>query len=101
MTASLGHGHNINTDAYVPNPCAKSGLAVSYFEFLGKMIGISTRVQLCLPFQFPAAIWKMISGGAMDVGDLESIDSIIVQFVRAVRDCEEEGVTSEGVYVCV
>jgi hypothetical protein len=86
------HKINVNMDKYVPNPKATDPLAISYFEFLGKMMGVSLRVQLCLPFAFPSIVWKQIVGSKITMSDLESADSMIVQQLNAIRNCQEDGV---------
>jgi len=87
-----------NMDKYVPNPRLTSPIAISYLEFLGKMIGISIRVQLCLPFNFPPIIWKKLVGQDPDISDLKDMDSLIVQQVSALRNCEEEGITDSETF---
>ena len=42
------HNLNVNTEKYVPNPCKRSPRALEYFEFVGQMVGISLRVQVCV-----------------------------------------------------
>ncbi len=41
----------VNTEKYVPNPRHTSPLAVSMFEFVGKLIGIVLRHKFYLPFE--------------------------------------------------
>ena len=62
------HNLNVNTEKYVPNPCKRSPRALEYFEFVGQMIGMSLRVQLCLPFPLPSIIWKGIIGRTATAG---------------------------------
>ena len=34
------------------------------YEFVGKLMGVSARAKLTLPFDFPAIVWKQIVGQA-------------------------------------
>eukprot|EP00940_MAST-03C_sp_MAST-3C-sp2_P003148 g3148.t1 len=91
------HKIHVNTDKYVPNPNATSPRAISYFEFLGKMMGISLRVQLCLPFAFPSLVWKRLGGQSVSAQeDLESMDSMTLQQLTAIRECDADGITDDA-----
>jgi hypothetical protein len=41
-------------DAYIPNPAMTTPLALGMFEFLGKLMGMSIRNRMNLPFRFPS-----------------------------------------------
>lgn len=47
-----------NNEKFVPNPHHTSPLALSMLRFVGRLMGLSLRTRLCLPFQFPSMIWK-------------------------------------------
>lgn len=50
----------LNTDKYVPNPKHVTGpsasRALAMFEFIGRLMGASLRLKLCLPFDFPSLV---------------------------------------------
>ena len=46
-----------NTETYLPNPAhAGSPLAANMLEFLGRLMGASLRLKMCLPFAFPSIV---------------------------------------------
>lgn len=47
-----------NNEKFVPNPQHSSPLALSMLRYVGRLMGLSLRTRLCLPFQFPGMIWK-------------------------------------------
>ena len=56
-----------NWEKYVPNPRHTSPRALEMFEFLGRIMGISMRHALFLPFEFPGLIWKQLVGQQAEV----------------------------------
>ena len=61
------HVTGLNTEKYVPSPRHRSGPALAQFEFMGRLMGISLRSQLALPFELPSLIWKRLIGKAYDM----------------------------------
>jgi hypothetical protein len=57
------HKVGTNLDKYLPNSGATSPLAISMFEFVGKLMGVSLRTKATLPFNFPSLVWKAVLGG--------------------------------------
>lgn len=49
-----------NNEKFVPNPQHSSPLALSMLRFVGRLMGLSLRTRLCLPFQLPGLIWKRL-----------------------------------------
>ena len=47
-----------NNEKFVPSPQHSSPLALSMLRFVGRLMGLSLRTRLCLPFQLPGLIWK-------------------------------------------
>lgn len=47
-----------NNEKFVPNPQHSSPLALSMLRFVGRLMGLSLRTRLCLPFELPGMIWK-------------------------------------------
>jgi hypothetical protein len=85
------HEAEVNLDKYVPNPKHTSPLAIQMFEFLGKIMGISLRNNLTLPFDFPSIVWKQLVGQPVELLDLEAIDIMAVKSLRAIRNCHNPG----------
>ena len=91
------HKLNINTDKYVPNPAhAGSARATRMLECVGLLMGMSLRAKLCLPFDFPSLVWRQLLGQPVGVADLEGVDSLTVQFLDALRRCEEDGLADDA-----
>ncbi|CAM9606720.1 unnamed protein product [Discosporangium mesarthrocarpum] len=84
-----------NNEKYVPNPQHTFPLALSMFQFMGRLMGVSLRTRLCLPFELPGMIWKSILGLRIGFEDLRMVDTITCQFLTAIRDCEDDGLNSE------
>ncbi|CAM9123344.1 unnamed protein product [Choristocarpus tenellus] len=84
-----------NNEKYVPNPQHTSPLALNMLHFVGRLMGVSMRTRLCLPFQLPGMIWKRLLGLHIGFDDLVMVDTITCQFLTAIRDCEDDGLTSE------
>ena len=49
-----------NNEKFVPNPQHSSPLALSMLRFVGRLMGLSLRTRLCLPFELPGLIWKRV-----------------------------------------
>lgn len=92
------HQVHMNMDKYVPNPRHTSTLALQMYEFLGKMMGMSLRVKLYLPFEFPPIVWKLLVGEAPTFEDLMAIDSITCKFLDAVRNCELDDIVDQDLF---
>ena len=87
-----------NCDKYVPHPKHTSPLALQMFEFVGKLMAMSLRAKLMLPFEVTSMVWKPICGEPLDIEDLRSIDAITVTLITAIRECEENGITSADLF---
>ncbi|CAM9132749.1 unnamed protein product [Phaeothamnion confervicola] len=91
------HGLHVNTDKYVPNPRHRGDpLAAAMLEFVGKLMGVSLRTHLCLPFQLPSVVWKALVGQAATLEDVEAYDALAVRLAAQVRRCEEFGIADEA-----
>merc|ERR1712227_577388 len=64
---------------------AKVSVAADMFEFVGKMMGMSLRANLCLPFEFPSIIWKSILSHEIEVSDLEAVDMLTCNLLKFIR----------------
>ncbi|RYH29207.1 hypothetical protein EON65_09325, partial [archaeon] len=79
-------------DKYVPNPKHSGPLALEMFEFVGRLMGMSIRAKLCLPFDFPPLIWKKILGETVSTLDLGEVDMIAMQQLDSMEKCDEDTV---------
>jgi hypothetical protein len=85
------HGLPTNTDKFLPNPqLATCPLALEMFEFVGKLMGMSLRANLCLPFHFPSLIWKRLLGHEVLRSDMDAVDTLTSRLLDSVRGCEDE-----------
>lgn len=76
-------------DKYVPNPKHAGSLALEMFEFIGKLMAMSIRVKLCLPFEFPPLIWKKLVGEDVTAADLLEVDMIAGRQLEAIERCHD------------
>ncbi len=91
--------HNVhnNLDKFVPNPanlppfCKNSvETALEMFEFVGKLMGMSLRAKLYLPFEFPHLIWKKIVGEEVLQDDLFAVDALSCKLIDEIRNCDSD-----------
>lgn len=76
-------------DKYIPNPKHTGPLALEMFNFLGRLMAMSVRVKLCLPFEFPPLIWKKIVGEEVTASDLIEVDIIAAKQLDTLERCDE------------
>jgi E3 ubiquitin-protein ligase HERC2 len=62
------------TDKYLPNPERVSPEMLDAFEFLGRLMGISMRQKLYLPFEFPPMVWKYLTGQELGISEIMDVD---------------------------
>lgn len=89
------HAVHTNCDKFVPNTFHTGVLAMQMFEFIGKLMGLSLRVKLYLPFEFPPLIWKKILGEEVGLDDLRTLDVITYSLIETVRNCHLDGVENQ------
>ncbi len=92
------HGIHTNLDKYVPNPQHTGPLAMQMFEFMGRLMGMSLRAKLCLPFELPSIIWKGIIGDDITLDDLREVDFLTVGLLEAVRNCEKDNILDQEAF---
>lgn len=78
-----------DTGKFVPNPkyARSAGLsqrARPIFEFVGSLMGFSLRTKYMLPFEFPAIVWKGLTGQAYALEDLEAVDAPSAALIKKV-----------------
>lgn len=86
------HEVHSNMEKYIPNPSFTDPLSIQMFEFIGRLMGMSLRVKLCLPFEFPSLIWKKLVGEEATFEDLLGIDAISCRLLTEIRNCDNDGV---------
>ena len=85
------HDVNLNREKYLPNPAySENALALDMYEFVGKLMGVSLRTNLSLPFHFPSYIWKGLAKLEVGQEDLAAVDSLLDKWLREIEDCDEE-----------
>lgn len=80
-------GHTL--DKWVPNSACTSQEHLKLYEILGRILGMAVRVQEPLQLDLPSLVWKRLVGMALDVSDLEAVDSIAVKVLRMLQDPKE------------
>jgi len=88
----------MNIDKYIPNPrYHHHTLGLSMFCFVGRLLGVSLRAQLCLPFRLPSAVWKYLVGEQLNFNeDIAGYDALVTQLVKDLRQSEQLGVVDES-----
>ena len=82
-----------NQDCLVPNPIQTSPEHLNRFEFVGRLMGISLRARVCLPFAMPCFIWKLlVNRQSPSLEDYRSVDEAFVDNLNSIR---ESGLTAE------
>jgi E3 ubiquitin-protein ligase HERC2 len=92
------HAAGQNNEKYVPNIRHNGMLAMAQLRFVGRLMGMSLRTHLCLPFELPSLVWKKLLGQHVGLEDLRAIDTIACQFLSAIRDCGGDGITDEAAF---
>lgn len=92
------HNVHINTEKYLPNPAHQSPIEMQMFEFIGRLMGSSLRAKLCLPFEFPSIVWKLLAGDELNEEDLMAIDAISHRQILDMMNCEKDGITDDDLF---
>jgi E3 ubiquitin-protein ligase HERC2 len=69
-------------------------LALQMLEFVGKLMGMSLRAKLTLPFSFPSLVWKLLLGEEATIEDLRDVDSMAasqIDQLSAYLDLRDDG----------
>ena len=75
-----------NADKYVPNPRHSSPRLLQMYEFLGRIIGLSMRQKLYLPFALPSMVWKHLVSEEVTLDDVRSIDETTAWFIGSMKE---------------
>ena len=92
------HETHLNCEKYVPNPKCTGPLAISMFEFVGRLMAMSLRAKLMLPFEFPSMLWKKLGGEVPVLADLQAIDAITCQLLHTLQNCAQDGVADQATF---
>ena len=92
------HEVHCNMDKFIPNPSLTDTTSLKMFEFIGRLMGMSIRVKLCLPFEFPPLIWKKIAGEKISPEDLMGVDAISCRQLHEIKSCTDEGVVDDSTF---
>jgi hypothetical protein len=85
------HDVHLNKEKFIPNPKYRDDhLAMEMYLFVGKMMGVSLRANLCLPFQLPSFVWKATVGVDYCSSDLADIDSLVDRWLRDILSVKAE-----------
>ena len=85
------HDIDLNRHLFLPNPkYARDKTALDMMEFIGKMMGVSLRTKLALPFLFSSYIWKMLVRLPLDLNDLSAVDSLLFKWLKEIEDADED-----------
>ena len=92
------HSVHLNMDKFIPNPQHVTPLALHMMEFVGKLMGMSLRAKLALPFNFPPFVWKKILKEDVTTDDLRSFDAITWSLLDTLRNCETDGILNQELF---
>ena len=92
------HNVHINTEKYLPNPAYQSPIEMQMFEFIGRLMGSSLRAKLCLPFEFPSIVWKLLAGDDLNEEDFMAIDAISYRQIFDMINCEKDGIIEDELF---
>lgn len=92
------HSVHLNIDKFLPNPQHSSYLSLQMMEFVGKLMGMSLRAKLALPFKFPSLIWKKLLNETVDDSDLRAIDAITWSLLETIKNCPNDGIINQELF---
>ncbi|CAI5744110.1 unnamed protein product [Peronospora destructor] len=89
------HDIGNNRGMYLPNPKCTSPVATQMFVFVGQLLGISLRTRGDFPFKLPSLVWKQLLGHPLTRADLEGTDTMFIQMLDCIANCENDGISTE------
>ena len=79
-------------DQWLPNPTPNNDetqpftqLHTDAMEFVGKMLGIAMRNELCLPLNFASIVWKALSNDKPTLDDVYAVDATTLNITHSIR----------------
>lgn len=71
---------------------------ISYFKFLGILFGVAVRTKKPLALSLAPFVWKLIVGEPINIDDLDEVDCLYIQSIKAIRDIHLSGVTEANLH---
>ena len=68
----------------------KGPIEIQMFEYLGKLMGVSLRTKMCLPFALADLVYKRLLGRELSYPDLKSVDLNFFESIDNVRHCDSK-----------
>lgn len=87
-----------NRDRYLLNPQMNAAQHISWYKFLGVLFGVAIRTKKPLAIPLAPLIWKLFVGEAVNINDLEDVDCLYVQSLKAIRDIHLSGITCDTTF---
>ncbi|CAG0879900.1 unnamed protein product [Darwinula stevensoni] len=82
-----------NRDAFLFNPTLTAPHYLECFHFLGILFGVAIRTRKPLDINLAPIVWKLMAGIEPTEQDLEDVDCLYIQSLRAVRDAHLSGIS--------
>lgn len=86
------------TKRFLLNPSLVSDEHLSWFKFLGILFGVAVRTKKPLDLHLAPTVWKQIAGMPLSVDDLEEVDLVYIQNLRAIKNIHKSGVNEHNFY---
>jgi E3 ubiquitin-protein ligase HERC2 len=84
-------------DKFVPNPSCTNPIHLDWFEFFGRLIGITLLSQSrTIPVDLSSIFWKRITREPLALDDLKALDYPTWKTINLLKDPESEGVTADN-----
>jgi E3 ubiquitin-protein ligase HERC2 len=80
-----------NMDKFLPNAKHASPRTAKMFEFFGKLVGVSMRQKLYLPFCLPSVVWKHMVGEVVSMEDIQLVDEACVAKLMEMKQAARLG----------
>eukprot|EP01129_Flabellula_baltica_P002653 TRINITY_DN1246_c0_g1_i2.p1 TRINITY_DN1246_c0_g1~~TRINITY_DN1246_c0_g1_i2.p1 ORF type:complete len:3131 (-),score=718.92 TRINITY_DN1246_c0_g1_i2:9-8252(-) len=77
-------------EKFIVNPALNSQNSLEQYQFLGRIIGMAIRGEICLPLNLPSLFWKRIVGDEVERKDIEKVDYSFAQFLSDLKNTKEE-----------
>ena len=86
------HETGVGSDKFMVNPRHTSPRTLNMYNFVGKLIGISMRQKLYLPFfPLPSLVWKTLVGQPVTMDDVRAVDEASYAEIQSVKAKGAEG----------
>jgi E3 ubiquitin-protein ligase HERC2 len=76
-------------ECFIVNPNATSKLALSYYRFFGKLIGMAIRTRVILSFDLASIFWKKLCDQEPGLTDLIETDvNVYLNVIKPIMSCD-------------